>query len=196
MSRSADPKKGEWPTPKWLVEEHDSIYHYDLDAAASKENALFPRFYTQEENALVQPWSGRVWCNCPYGQRPGTETWVEKGRREVAEGTAELVTMIIPYKPETEFIHELVLTGVIVGDGPFVDGRGKTSRFTRRWDGNLLIDIRQYRQRVSFGDTTSPGWFASLSVTYQRVQEVAAVLRDFDSYREYVHAQAGTTAPA
>ncbi len=196
MSRTADPRKGEWPTPKWLVEEHHSIYTYDLDAAASKENALFERFYTQEVNALQQPWSGRFWCNPPYGQKPGTDAWVEYARKQ-ALTVAELGTILIPYKPETDFIHDLVLTGVIIGDGPFIDGRGKTSRLTRRWDAKdgLQIDIRQYRQRVTFGDTTSPGWFASISVTYQRVDDPAAILRDFELYGEFVRGSLVGTSP-
>jgi hypothetical protein len=38
-----------------------------VDAFASRDNARFPRFWTEEEDAIKQPWSGEVlWCNPPW----------------------------------------------------------------------------------------------------------------------------------
>jgi phage N-6-adenine-methyltransferase len=40
-----------------------------VDAAASAENALLPRYWDQEQDALEQDWSQEiVWCNPPYSR--------------------------------------------------------------------------------------------------------------------------------
>ena len=57
-----------WETPKDLFMSLHNIFHFDLDVAASKENALCEKYYTEEANALVQEWRGMCWCNPPYGR--------------------------------------------------------------------------------------------------------------------------------
>jgi phage N-6-adenine-methyltransferase len=62
-------------TPKWLFDSMD--IRFDLDVASPKGGSHVPadRYYTQEDNGLVQPWSGRVWMNPPYSL---TTPWVHK----------------------------------------------------------------------------------------------------------------------
>ena len=67
----------EWSTPRDLFDELDEEFHFDLDTASTHENALCDRHYTIEEDGLVQPWEGNVWCNPPYGRKIGE--WVKKG---------------------------------------------------------------------------------------------------------------------
>lgn len=65
-------------------------YRFTIDVAASAENAKLPRFYTCEDDGLVQDWSGeRVWCNPPYSN---IAPWVRKAH----EGGADLVVMLLP----------------------------------------------------------------------------------------------------
>ena len=66
---------------------------FDLDVAASAANAKCERFYTIDDNALEQPWSGRVWCNPPYSN---LGAWVSKARLEYEGCEAELVVMLLP----------------------------------------------------------------------------------------------------
>ena len=69
-------------------------HRFTVDAAASDENTLLPRFWTRESNALIQPWRGeRVWCNPPYSR---LEPWVEKAWTEMVDGECELVVMLLP----------------------------------------------------------------------------------------------------
>lgn len=68
-------------------------FMFTIDAAASRDNARLPRYWTRDEDALVQSWAGeRVWCNPPYSNiRP----WVEKARHEFLHG-CPLVVMLLP----------------------------------------------------------------------------------------------------
>lgn len=59
-------KNDSWTTPEAIFSTLNNEFAFTLDVAASKENALCPRFYTQEDNALQQPWGSMNWCNPPY----------------------------------------------------------------------------------------------------------------------------------
>ena len=66
-------------TPKWLF---DGLgITFDLDVASSNNhNIAVPtkRRYTLEDNALIQHWSGVVWCNPPYSKpSPWVDKWLE-----------------------------------------------------------------------------------------------------------------------
>lgn len=54
-------------------------YPFDLDVAASPENAKAPTFYTIEDDGLTQQWRGLVWCNPPYSD---CGAWVRKAWSE------------------------------------------------------------------------------------------------------------------
>jgi len=69
---------------------------FTVDAAASDDNALLPRYWTRETDALRQSWSGeRVWCNPPFSA-PLLERFVEKAWWEMVDGSADLVVMLLP----------------------------------------------------------------------------------------------------
>lgn len=67
-------------TPIWLFKEADRIWGpFELDAAASPDNALCEIFYTKEDDGLVLPWFRRTWLNPPYSRdRGGVEAWFDK----------------------------------------------------------------------------------------------------------------------
>jgi phage N-6-adenine-methyltransferase len=71
--------KQDWQTPLWLFRYLDDRYRFELDAAASKENALCSRFYTKEDNALIQPWCRSTFCNPPW---KNPLPWVKKAWAE------------------------------------------------------------------------------------------------------------------
>lgn len=69
-------------------------YRFSIDVAASVANALLPRFWTRDDDALRQPWGAeRVWCNPPYSD---LEPWVEKAWWEMVDGSCELIVMLLP----------------------------------------------------------------------------------------------------
>ena len=72
---------------------------FDLDVAASNENAKCQRYYTAKENALLLPWdaNGLWWCNPPFNQ---SEAFMEKAHNELAEGRQGI--MVLPNNAETK----------------------------------------------------------------------------------------------
>ena len=63
-------------TPKWVF---DLLgVEFDIDVASPLDGIPWiptKRFYTQNDDGLIQPWTGLIWCNPPYSNvRP----WVDK----------------------------------------------------------------------------------------------------------------------
>ena len=72
------------------------ILYFDIDLAASGENTVAEGFYTEKENALVQPWGvlagGWGYCNPPYAN---IKPWVEKAYYETDIHGAQ-TAMLVP----------------------------------------------------------------------------------------------------
>lgn len=100
------PDGGEWGTPQEFFDKLDAEFHFDIDAAASKENAKCAKFFTKEDNALEQFWGENevIFCNPPYGKEIGK--WLEKGRKAAECGC--LVVFLIHARTDTRWFHEHV----------------------------------------------------------------------------------------
>jgi len=62
--------RSDWSTPQPFFDRLNEIYHFDLDPAASAENAKCAEYFTAEQNGLRQSWKGhRVFLNPPYGKQ-------------------------------------------------------------------------------------------------------------------------------
>ena len=98
----------EWETPQELFDELDAEFHFTLDAAASDERHKCTRYYTKEQDGLLQDWGGEVvWCNPPYS-RGLMEKWVEKAYRECrTDGT--VVVLLIPSRTDVKYFHRFIL---------------------------------------------------------------------------------------
>lgn len=85
----------------------DTRFHFSLDVAASPENAKCPWYYTVEEDGLIAPWLGRVWCNPPYSQ---IRLWVEKAWLAWNnKPRPSLIVMLLPAnRTEQQWWHEHV----------------------------------------------------------------------------------------
>jgi phage N-6-adenine-methyltransferase len=125
-NRAAHPRKTppwhssktvEWTTPRSLFYElYDRYGPFDLDAAATAENALCPKFYTRADDALKQIWSGRVWLNPPYSRMLGA--WMRKAFFS-ARHTADIVVCLVPSRTDTKWWHLYAMRGQI----QFIRGR-------------------------------------------------------------------------
>ena len=96
----------EWATPKDFFAQLDSEFHFDLDPCATPQNAKCARFFTKEDNGLIQNWGGaRVFCNPPYGSE--IKQWVRKCAEEGKKSNT-LVVMLIPARTDTSYFHDYI----------------------------------------------------------------------------------------
>lgn len=73
--QSAKMGKDEWLTPPEIIK---SLGGFDLDPC-SPINRVWDtakKHYNKKDNGLSKDWSGRVWCNPPYGLE--ASKWLEK----------------------------------------------------------------------------------------------------------------------
>lgn len=81
-------------TPPELMLALRERFAFTLDAAASVENRQCEHYWSLEQDGLMQPWSGVVWCNPPYSD---LGAWVRKAWAEIArKGGPETVVMLVP----------------------------------------------------------------------------------------------------
>ena len=107
-------RRMDWPTPRYVVEKAEEILEigsFDLDAAASAENTKAARWFDEDANGLLHPWSlstgghAFAWCNPPYGR--SISAWVEKAASEAEAGRAT-TAMLIPARPDTRYFHRWI----------------------------------------------------------------------------------------
>jgi phage N-6-adenine-methyltransferase len=99
-------KTDDHPTPRALFELLDAEFHFELDAAASAENAKCATYFKASEDGLLQPWAARrTYCNPPYGS--ALPAWTAKARAESIAGA--LVVMLLPVRTSTRWWADHVM---------------------------------------------------------------------------------------
>lgn len=96
----------EWATPQYVFDALNNEFGFTLDPCATIENAKCSKFFTKQENGLLQSWKGeRVFCNPPYGKE--ISKWVEKCDHEIRNG-CELIVLLIPARTDTKYFHDYI----------------------------------------------------------------------------------------
>lgn len=93
-----------WSTPPEVVAYMVGRYgEYDLDAAASENNKVCEKFYSQETNCLKRWWgkNKHVWLNPPYS-RP--DMFVKKAIEQMEHGNQ--IDMLLPADNSTAWFTE------------------------------------------------------------------------------------------
>ena len=92
----------EYLTPRHIIE---ALGPFDLDPCASvvRPWPTAAKHYTIEDDGLVQPWDGFVWCNAPFG--PAEAAFVRKLAAHPGGG----ILLGCPSKTETKTWQELIL---------------------------------------------------------------------------------------
>jgi len=106
-----------WSTPQSFFDKWNEKFNFNLDVCASVENAKCKRFFTEEDNGLIQKWEGICWMNPPYGRQ--IKHWIKKAYEESKGGAT--VVCLIPSRTDTIYWHEYVMKGEIT----FIKGRLK-----------------------------------------------------------------------
>lgn len=100
-----------WETPQKFFEELDKEFHFTLDACATPQNAKCKRFFTEQDNALVQDWGGEVvFCNPPYSRKGGQDLFVKKAFEE-SQKPGTTIVMLLPARTDTERFHKFIWGG-------------------------------------------------------------------------------------
>lgn len=131
-------KTPEWATPQELFDALDKIHHFDLDPAATPENAKCARYFTATDDGLSQNWGGAsVFCNPPYGREIGR--WVKKAYEESRKPGTKVV-MLLPARTDTAWFHDYCVKGT----------------------------VQFLRGRLKFGGSKNSAPFPSMIVTFER----------------------------
>ena len=112
----------EWETPQDLFDKLNDEFRFTLDPCASKNNAKCKKYYTKEDNGLIQSWRDEiVFMNPPYGRE--IPKWVEKAYNESIHEDC-IVVCLIPSSTDTKYWHEFIFPHAEVR---FLKGRLKFS---------------------------------------------------------------------
>lgn len=87
-----------WSTPQWLFDELNAEFNFDLDAAASPDNAKCSTFFTRADDGLHTSWAhfgSTVFVNPPYSE---VEKWIEKA---AYEANTHDITVVMLVKADT-----------------------------------------------------------------------------------------------
>lgn len=113
----------DWFTPSWIFEELG--LEFDLDPASPEGGVPWiptKAYYTEKDNGLLQPWTGRIWLNPPYGKH--TSAWLEKMHHH-RDGVA-----LVFARTDCKWFHNYVAKANAIlflkGRVKFVDGLGAT----------------------------------------------------------------------
>lgn len=97
-------KETVWSTPQDFFNKLNEEFDFTTDVCALPENAKCKRYFTPEDDALKQKWTGTCFCNPPYGREIGQ--WVEKASKSADEGAT--VVMLLPARTDTKWFHNYV----------------------------------------------------------------------------------------
>lgn len=107
------------------------VREFTIDLAADAQNTQAPRFYTEADNALMQPWPTRVgewnWLNPPFAK---LAPWLKKAQIEALHGANTAV--LVPAGVGSNWFRDHVLHSAVV---LFLNGRltfvGHTSPYPK-----------------------------------------------------------------
>lgn len=103
-------KSAEHYTPPEVVALVQACFGGEIDLdpcsnSTSRPNVPAVNHYDKRDNGLVQPWSGNVYVNPPYGDE--IVAWVEKCVTEYQEGRTSAIILLTPARTDTAWWHAL-----------------------------------------------------------------------------------------
>jgi site-specific DNA-methyltransferase (adenine-specific) len=139
-----------WSTPQGFFDGLNAEFGFDLDAAASAENAKVMPYLCADLDALIAHWhdcGSRVWCNPPYSR---CAEFVAKAAHEQRHGVTTV--MLIPSRTDTRWWHEFI------------------------WDREQHrcrpgVEVRFVKGRLKFGEGKNSAPFPSVVVIFRPLSE-------------------------
>lgn len=93
-----------WATPQAYFDEVAKEFVFSVDVCANKENTKVNKFFSIEDNGLVQKWEGICWMNPPYGREIGK--WIKKAYESAEQGAT--VVGLLPARTDTKWFHTYI----------------------------------------------------------------------------------------
>jgi len=104
-----------WYTPPWLIDKARLVLGtIDLDpatCAAAQAIVRATQFYTEHENGLIQPWSGRMWINPPYS---APTPWVRRAIMEHQAGRITAALILTNSYTETGWWQDVATVAMVL----------------------------------------------------------------------------------
>jgi len=104
-----------WGTPDPVANGIQAVWGiFDLDAAASKDNAKAEEWFDEEEDGLKQSWFGVTFCNPPFNlkKKMRVDPWIAKARHETERTEGDLcrrAILLVPARTSNRWWHEHVM---------------------------------------------------------------------------------------
>jgi len=114
FDKKFESKRQDWETPDSIFIPLNEEFGFTLDVCASLINTKCLRFFSVEDNALIQKWEGICFMNPPFGQQG---KWVKKAFESAQEGAT--VVCLLPSRTNTNWWHDYCMKGEI----RFIRGR-------------------------------------------------------------------------
>ena len=135
-------KDDKWSTPQDFFDELNVEFGFTLDPCADEFNHKCNKYYTEEDDGLLQSWEGEiVFCNPPYGKY--IKDWVRKAYIEGCKPNTTVV-MLIPARTDTTYFHKYIYH---------------------------KAEIRFIKGRLKFGNSKNSAPFPSMVVIYRGPEE-------------------------
>ena len=136
-------KTDKWSTPQSFFDELDKEFNFTLDPCADEFNHKCKKYFTEEQDGLIQDWSGEtVFCNPPYGNKE-TGLWTKKCYEESLKPNTTVV-LLIPARTDRKSFHDYIY--------------GKA-------------EIRFIKGRLKFGEGKNTAPFPSIVVVFGKKEE-------------------------
>lgn len=133
-------KSDNWSTPQDLFDELNEEFHFTLDPCADETNHKCNKYYTKEQDGLLQTWGDEnVFCNPPYGKE--IALWVESCYWHgcLSHGIA---VMLIPARTDTKWFHNYIYN-------------------------KKNVEVRFLKGRLKFGNAKNSAPFPSMIVIFR-----------------------------
>ena len=104
LTKSTNPERQNWRTPKDLMRSIDEMAEFDLDVCADFKGRI-QNIFTKEDNGLKKKWFfsdkiRNVWCNPPFKEMGA---WLYKAGVEVEDSPYGAVWVMAPVDPSTSW---------------------------------------------------------------------------------------------
>jgi phage N-6-adenine-methyltransferase len=134
-------QRHDWETPPEVFAAYDAEFHFTLDVCATAEHATCVRFFSPEQNGLMQDWGDEVcWMHPPYENQ--IAAWMEKAYRSSLAGAT--VVCLVPARTGTRWWHDWVLEKA-----------------------EVQVEVRLRKGRMTFVGAPHPAGFDAVAVMYR-----------------------------